>query len=156
MKQVKSFFLELPKPALSEHSTSSPAAAAFHSSSNNVIHHYQASDGTNQMEEGIPEEDEDEDYNDHDGVGDDDDQEPDMVNNNTTFLSRSRFQNPSTIITTPPQTETEHNGLMQIDDMSEDVIILTSLGSPDDGSNNLESDYHRHLLPGSSCEIGNK
>lgn len=137
VQHVKSFFIDdhhghphPPKPALSEHSTSNPDTSSdhprFHSqpilsmcAAANVDPPVNANQG----------DDEDED--------DDDDEEQDQSDSEAeTGRNGSQGagdQIPDAVV--PPVAEPSE--LMQLE-MSEDI----RLGSPDDGSNNLDSDFH--------------
>ncbi|PON63924.1 Basic helix-loop-helix transcription factor [Trema orientale] len=150
IQHVKTFFVDhhhhhhqinnlLPeKPALSEHSTSNPAMSSdnprFHSPPMRAAIYATATDPpvaeeANQDGEG-DEEDEDEDIDDQEEVDSDSEAEAEMDRNNGRPISAD----PNTPATT---VAVEPSELMQLD-MSEDI----RLGSPDDGSNNLDSDFH--------------
>eukprot|EP00257_Ricinus_communis_P017221 XP_015575616.1 basic helix-loop-helix protein A [Ricinus communis] len=115
-----------PKPALSEHSTSNPATSSdhlrFHSPP--IPATYGATNNPptnpNQDEE---EEEEDEDDEEEDGS----DSETETGRNNRTIAGEAQIETAAA----------EPSELMQLE-MSEDI----RLGSPDDGSNNLESEFH--------------
>ncbi|XWS31594.1 hypothetical protein CRYUN_Cryun23aG0089700 [Craigia yunnanensis] len=137
VQHVKTFFNDShnptpppPKPALSEHSTSNPATSSdhtrFHSPSIPPV--YAAADppvNANQ-EDGDHDEEEEED--------DDDDEEEHESDSAET--GRNSRQVP-TQNTQAVAAAAEPSELMQLE-MSEDI----KLGSPDDASNNLESDFH--------------
>ncbi|KAG2693644.1 hypothetical protein I3760_08G105700 [Carya illinoinensis] len=132
IEQVKSFFTghphqpHPPKPALSEHSTSNPETSSdhpsFHSPSVPVM--YPVADvpvNTNNPEEDEEEEEEEE----EDGESD---SEIETGRNNRHITTAT---NPQAAAAAEP------SELMQLE-MSEDI----RLGSPDDGSNNMDSDFH--------------
>ncbi|KAK6937514.1 Transcription factor MYC/MYB N-terminal, partial [Dillenia turbinata] len=136
IQHIKTFFIEThhtrpPKPALSEHSTSNPSSSEqprFHSPSLPVL--YAAADppvNANQEDEEEEEEDEDE--------------ERESDSEAETSTNSRAIQNPALLsqgVAAAAQTAVaEPSELMQLE-MSEDI----RLGSPDDGSNNLDSDFH--------------
>ncbi|KAK6940834.1 Myc-type, basic helix-loop-helix (bHLH) domain [Dillenia turbinata] len=139
IQQIKSFFVEAhharpPKPALSEHSTSNPTSSEqprFHSPSLPAM--YAAADppvNANQEDEEEEEEDEDE----------DEDEEGESDSEAETGRNSRAIQNPARLSQGMAAAQTavaEPSELMQLE-MSEDI----RLGSPDDGSNNLDSDFH--------------
>lgn len=133
IEQVKSFFtghphhhqLHPPKPALSEHSTSNPATSSDHPSFHSppVPAMYQVPDvpvNTNNPEEDEEEEDEDVES----------DSEIVTDRNNSQITPATNTQGIGAAAAEPSE-------LMQLE-MSEDI----RLGSPDDGSNNMDSDLH--------------
>nr|AIU98516.1 bHLH transcription factor [Paeonia suffruticosa] len=133
IQHVKTFFVDHhhhppPKPALSEHSTSNPAATdnpRFHSPSLPPMY-AAANPPVNANQE--DEEDEEEEDEDEDEEGESD--------------SEGETARQVLISNIPPGTAaghmaTEPSELMQLE-MSEDI----RLGSPDDASNNLDSDFH--------------
>ncbi|KAF5462613.1 hypothetical protein F2P56_018603 [Juglans regia] len=133
IEQVKSFFTghphqpHPPKPALSEHSTSNPETSSdhprFHSPPVPVL--YPVADvpvNTNN-----PEEDEEEEEEEEEDVESDSEIETGRNNRHITPAT-----NPQGIAAAAEPSE-----LMQLE-MSEDI----RLGSPDDGSNNMDSDFH--------------
>ncbi|KAF8388051.1 hypothetical protein HHK36_026717 [Tetracentron sinense] len=132
VQRVKSFFINhqhYPKPALSEHSTSSPADLSeqpqFHSPPHSAM------ENTNQADE---EEEDDEDDD------DDEEDEEEAESDSGTEIGRNqlaRLFEPITQGAAAAQAAAEPIELMQLE-MSEDI----RLGSPDDGSNNLESDMN--------------
>ncbi|KAH9785901.1 transcription factor TT8 [Citrus sinensis] len=140
VQHVKSLFIDdhqghlhPPKPALSEHSTSNPDTSSchlrFHSQSMSPMCAAVNDDppvNANQGEEDDEEEDDD-----------DDDEEQDQSDSEAETGRNSRQgaadQIPEAVVPPVP----EPSELMQLD-MSEDI----RLGSPDDGSNNLDSDFH--------------
>ncbi|KAL3531354.1 hypothetical protein ACH5RR_010676 [Cinchona calisaya] len=149
VQNIKSIFgehqqpqLQPPKPALSEHSTSDPATSSslrFQENTNLIEEEEDAHD----------EDDEEEEEEEEDEAEADSDIEADTIrsnNNNNNSPSRSGVvPNPNTTMLQNP--EAEPSELMQLD-LSEDI----RLGSPDDGSNNMESDYH--MLP--TTQMGNQ
>ncbi|GAB4829588.1 Transcription factor bhlh42 [Ancistrocladus abbreviatus] len=147
VNHVKTFFadghqlhrhLPPPKPALSEHSTSNPAPATssvhpacFHSPPEPAI--YTPADPTNNTNQ---EDEEEEDGDDDDDDDDDDEAESDSeaeTGRNGHPMTTQNPQNEALVLA--HTTAAEPIELMQLD-MSEDI----RLGSPDDASNNLESD----------------
>ncbi|KAL2323558.1 hypothetical protein Fmac_027937 [Flemingia macrophylla] len=122
VQHVKSFFVDHnsplpPKPALSGHSTSNPTSSSDHIPS--VM--YTVADppaSNNDMDEDDGEEDEDDDEEDEAESGSDDE-------------TGARVPGP------PDMEAAEPSELMQLE-MPEDIRV----GSPNDGSNNLDSDFH--------------
>ncbi|KAJ7977421.1 Basic helix-loop-helix transcription factor [Quillaja saponaria] len=155
IQRIKSFFNGdnhplPPKPALSEHSTSNPTTISdhmrFHHSSPPILPMYTvreppaatspvANPNINQEENMTEDEDELEEDEDEDEEEAESDSEAETGRNTGPASS----QNPSVAIAVA--TEAEPSELMQLE-MSEDI----RLGSPDDGSNNMDSDFH--LLDG--------
>lgn len=145
VQHIKSIFAEHqqpyqpPKPALSEHSTSNPATASgprFHSSTVPVPANYTTINTSQDNSDQIEEEDEEEDEEDADADAvADSDSDGETVPQSS--APSSGVQNPNSM---PQIQTTEPSGLVQLD-MSEDI----RQGSPEDGSNNWDSDYH--LLP---------
>ncbi|XP_022758201.1 basic helix-loop-helix protein A-like isoform X2 [Durio zibethinus] len=139
VQRVKTFFSDQshnanpppPKPALSEHSTSNPATSSdhtrFHSSSLPPM--YAAGDPPVNDNQEDDDEEEVEEEND-----DDDEEEPESDSAET---GRNSSQVPAQITQAAVAAAGEPSELMQLD-MSEDI----RLGSPDDASNNLDSDFH--------------
>nr|AGO58372.1 basic helix-loop-helix protein [Morella rubra] len=136
VQHVKTFFTEHPhhhqplppKPALSEHSTSNRATSSDHSRFHSppIPAMYAVADppvNANPDDEEEEEEDEDEDG--------ESDSEAETGRNNRAIEAA---QSPQGTAAPPPAEPSE---LMQLE-MSEDI----RLGSPDDGSNNLDSDFH--------------
>lgn len=142
VQHVKTFFNDgqapnppPPKPALSEHSTSNPAASSdytrFHSPSVPLV--YAAADPpvtADQGENNNVDEEEEEEEDDDDEEGD---EEPESYSAET---GRNTQQVPTENTLAVVAAE-EPSELMQLD-MSEDI----KLGSPDDASNNLDSDFN--------------
>ncbi|TYI15875.1 hypothetical protein ES332_A08G217300v1 [Gossypium tomentosum] len=142
VQHVKTFFNDgqapnppPPKPALSEHSTSNPAASLdytrFHSPSVPLV--YAAADPpvtADQGENNNVDEEEEEEEDDDDEEGD---EEPESYSAET---GRNTQQVPTENTLAVVAAE-EPSELMQLD-MSEDI----KLGSPDDASNNLDSDFN--------------
>ncbi|MBA0584480.1 hypothetical protein Gorai_015288 [Gossypium raimondii] len=143
VQHVKTFFNDgkapnppPPKPALSEHSTSNPAASSdytrFHSPSIPLV--YAAADPPVNADQGeynnVDEEEEEEEEDDDDEEGD---EEPESYSAET---GRTTQQVPTENTLAVVAAE-EPSELMQLD-MSEDI----KLGSPDDASNNLDSDFN--------------
>ncbi|KAH1106177.1 hypothetical protein J1N35_009945 [Gossypium stocksii] len=142
VQHVKTFFNDgqapnppPPKPALSEHSTSNPAASSdytrFHSPSVPLV--YAAADppvNADQGEYNNVDEEEEEEEDDEDEEGD---EEPESYSAET---GRNTQQVPTENTLAVVAAE-EPSELMQLD-MSEDI----KLGSPDDASNNLDSDFN--------------
>ncbi|PON55299.1 Basic helix-loop-helix transcription factor [Parasponia andersonii] len=154
IQHVKTFFVDhhqinnlLPqKPALSEHSTSNPGMSSdnprFHSPpmpdaiyATATATEPPVAEEANQDGEG-DEEDEDENIDDQEEV--DSDSEAEMDRNNGRSISADQNTPATTVAVEPSE-------LMQLD-MSEDI----RLGSPDDGSNNLDSDFHLLAVSGQS------
>nr|AEC03343.1 bHLH transcription factor MYC1 [Diospyros kaki] len=152
VQYVKNFFVDHhppqpPKPALSEHSTSNPATSSEHArfhSSPLLPAMYAPVDppaDANQMEQ---EEEEDEEEEEEEDDDDDDDEEEEEQEGgeseseaNTGRNSRlSGGQNPHALSQGVGAAEAEPSELMQLE-MSEDIRF----GSPDDASNNLDSDF---------------
>ncbi|KAJ7006250.1 transcription factor BHLH42-like [Populus alba x Populus x berolinensis] len=139
IQHVKSFFsdhhhLPPPKPALSEHSTSNPATSSDHPRlySPPIPPFYVSADppaNADQMNEDEEEEEEDDDDDDQD---DEEDQESDSEaeTSREALLEPCQAQNPLQVAVVEP------SELMQLE-MSEGI----RLGSPDDGSNNLDLDF---------------
>lgn len=142
IQRVKSFFTDHhhhhhpppppPKPALSEHSTSNPTTSSDHSRfrSPPIPPMYGTTDpptNTNQDDEDEEEEDDDEEEE-EDGS----DSEAETGRNIRSVPS----QVPNIQAVTTTAAVAEPSELMQLE-MSEDI----RLGSPDDGSNNLDSDF---------------
>ncbi|MBA0680654.1 hypothetical protein Goari_012341 [Gossypium aridum] len=142
VQHVKTFFNDgqapnppPPKPALSEHSTSNPAASSdytrFHSPSVPLV--YAAADPPVNADQGeynnVDEEEEDEE--------DDDDEEGDEEPESYSAETGRTTQQVPTESTLAVVAAEEPSELMQLD-MSEDI----KLGSPDDASNNLDSDFN--------------
>ncbi|KAG8663405.1 hypothetical protein MANES_01G208400v8 [Manihot esculenta] len=140
VQRVKGFFTDHhhpplpppPKPALSEHSTSNPTTSSDQPHFQSPIPStYGVTDPTtndkqdDDEEEEEEEEEEDEDEDDEDQEGSDSEAE---TGRNTRSIA-TLVQNAETVTTAEP------SELMQLE-MSEDIRF----GSPDDGSNNLESD----------------
>nr|ALU11265.1 bHLH transcription factor 1 [Nelumbo lutea] len=146
IQQVKIFFVEHnhnPKPALSEHSTSNPANSSersrFNSPSLPVM--YSTVDPPVKMnqdnEEEEEEEEEEEDDEDDDEVGSDSEAQTGPTSHRNAAQEPLRICEPTSQGATTAEAAAEPSELMQLE-MSEDIRI----GSPDDGSNNLESDLH--------------
>lgn len=133
---MKSFFVDHhqplpPKPALSEHSTSNPTSSTDHIPT--VI--YTAADppATDPIDmDEDEEEEEDENENDEAESGSEDE---------------TGGRNLRTTSTAPPAEPSE---VMQIE-MPEDIRV----GSPNDGSNNLDSDFHQLLAVSQQTAPGN-
>ncbi|KAJ4727493.1 Basic helix-loop-helix transcription factor [Melia azedarach] len=134
IQHVKTFFTDHhnannphpPKPALSEHSTSNPAASSeqprFHSPPMPAMYASLDPPVNANPEDEDDEEDDDE-----------EEQESDSEAETGRNSHQDAAQNPQVVV--PPVAEPSE--LMQLE-MSEDI----RLGSPDDGSNNLDSDFH--------------
>lgn len=129
IQQVKSFFVDHsltqpPKPALSEQSTSNPGK-----SSSDIVHFYSPTlivANAEAAEPPIPTNQIDEEEE-----GEEDDEEEDEEENADHSDSEAEAENRGI------GGRAEPIELMQVD-MSEDI----RLGSPDDGSNHLDSDFH--------------
>ncbi|PKI60599.1 transcription factor BHLH42-like [Punica granatum] len=133
---VKSFFIDHqpplpPKPALSEHSTSNPATSSDHPRFNSppvpsIVYAAAAVDPPVAAHQAADDEEEDEE--------EEDEAESDSEAETGQAASRQAVgQNPQAgVVGAAEQSE-----LMQLE-MSEDI----RLGSPDDASNNLDSDFH--------------
>ncbi|KAK4492535.1 hypothetical protein RD792_003347 [Penstemon davidsonii] len=122
---VQSFFTthqdpNPPRPALSEQSTSNPTITTYFEDSSPMLQTCALNNNNIAVEE---EEEEDE---------DEDEDEDDEVESDSDAMTTDRVDSLSRAIGRPSE-------LMQLD-MSEDIRI----GSPEDGSNNLDSDFH-HL-----------
>ncbi|KAJ7972807.1 Basic helix-loop-helix transcription factor [Quillaja saponaria] len=144
IQHIKTFFTDHnvhplhSKPALSEHSTSNPTASSEHSPAIPPVYTMAdrhppaptsiADNPDNQEHDMVEEEEEEEEEEDEEEA--ESDSEDEMDRN----IGPSSAQNPSAIAVTTTAEPTE---LMQLE-MSEDI----RLGSPDDGSNNLDSDFH--------------
>nr|CEL26634.1 bHLH3 [Ribes rubrum] len=149
VQHVKTFFTghhnpATPKPALSEHSTSNPATSSDHHSRFNspaqlppaALYSATAADppvNPNRAigdEEGEEEEDEEED-------DEEEEEEAESDSEAETARNNSRRRANAARTTTAALALVEPSELMQLE-MSEDI----RLGSPDDASNNLDSDFH--------------
>ncbi|XP_044501937.1 transcription factor BHLH42-like [Mangifera indica] len=133
IQHVKTFFTDHrlpnphpPKPALSEHSTSNPATSSdhprFHSTPIPVMYAAVVPPANANLEEGEEEEDDDEEEHESDS-------EAETGRNSR----QAAAQNPQAVA----PAVAEPSELMQLE-MSEDI----RLGSPDDASNNLDSDFN--------------
>ncbi|KAH7577525.1 hypothetical protein JRO89_XS01G0263000 [Xanthoceras sorbifolium] len=141
VQQIKSFFTDQhhpnpqpPKPALSEHSTSNPVTSSdhrrFHSPPIPAM--YAAVDppvNPNQEDE----DDDDEEEEEEDEEDDEEEHESDSEAETGRNSSQAGAQNPPAV----SAAVAEPSELMQLE-MSEDIRV----GSPDDASNNLDSDFH--------------
>nr|BAM36702.1 bHLH transcriptional factor AN1 homolog [Rosa hybrid cultivar] len=138
VQHVKTFFVDHhhlppPKPALSEHSTSNPATSSdhhprFHSPHLTAIRNNAAANNAQPLHAAAQEdeEDEDEEEDDQDEEGESDSE-----------AETGRNGRPLAAAAGPNVPAAEPSELMQLE-MSEDI----RLGSPDDASNNLDSDFH--------------
>lgn len=136
VQHVKTFFVDHhhlppPKPALSEHSTSNPATSSdhhprFHSPHLTAIRNNAAANNPPPLHAAAQEDDEDEDEEEED-EGESDSEAETGRNGNGRPLPPAGTNVPAA----------EPSELMQLE-MSEDI----RLGSPDDASNNLDSDFH--------------
>ncbi|GLT52737.1 hypothetical protein SLA2020_260590 [Shorea laevis] len=136
VQHIKTFFMENhrqnpppPKPALSEHSTSNPATSSdhtrFHSPSVPALY-TAGGPPANANQEDDEDEEEDDD--------DEEEEEPESDSAETGRNSRQvREENTQAVVAAAA----EPSELMQLE-MSEDI----RLGSPDDASNNLDSNFH--------------
>ncbi|GMI85782.1 TRANSPARENT TESTA 8 [Hibiscus trionum] len=143
VQHVKTFFNDgqtttppPPKPALSEHSTSNPAVSSdqtrFHSPSIIPPLCSEADPPVNAAEE---DDDDDEDDDEEEDNDEEEDEEPESYSAET---GRNPFQVPTqNIEAVAAAVADEPSELMQLE-MSEDI----KLGSPDDASDNLDSDFH--------------
>ncbi|KAG4995916.1 hypothetical protein JHK84_026969 [Glycine max] len=128
IQHVETFFIDHlnplpPKPALSEHSTSNPASSSEHIPAvmYTVVDPLAANPNLNDdMDEDIEEEEEEE----------EEDEEPESGSEDKAGYGIAR-QTPT------PAMAAEPSELIQLE-MPEDI----RLGSPNDGSNNLDSDFH--------------
>nr|QFU19160.1 AN [Rosa chinensis]WDE18917.1 bHLH3 [Rosa hybrid cultivar] len=139
VQHVKTFFVDHhhlppPKPALSEHSTSNPATSSdhqprFHSPHLTAIRNNAAANNAPPLHAAAQEdeEDEDEEEDDQDEEGESD-SEAETGRNGRPLAAAAAG---------PNVPAAEPSELMQLE-MSEDI----RLGSPDDASNNLDSDFH--------------
>lgn len=135
--RVKSFFVDHqpphpPKPALSEHSTSNPATSSDYPRFQSppvpaIVYTTAAMDppAAAQQAPGNEEEEEDEEEEEEEDEEEEEEAESDSE-------AETGARNPQGAAAAAEQSE-----LMQLE-MSEDI----RLGSPDDGSNNLDSDFH--------------
>ncbi|KAJ4843250.1 Transcription factor bhlh42 [Turnera subulata] len=141
IQHVKSFFSDHchthplpPKPALSEHSTSNPATSSdhfhFQSASAPAMYGGAAASGT---PINTNQEDEEEDH----GGDEEEEEEEEAESDDSDAETGGRDQNPSQaqISQGAAAAAAEPSELMQVE-MSEDI----RLGSPDDGSNNMDPD----------------
>ncbi|KAM2672379.1 hypothetical protein EV1_008081 [Malus domestica] len=136
VEHVKTFFVDHhhpppPKPALSEHSTSNPAASSDHPHfhSPHLLQAMCTNPPLNAAQEDEEDEEEDDNQEEDDG-GAESDSEAETGRNGGAVVPAAN----------PPQVlaaVAEPSELMQLE-MSEDI----RLGSPDDASNNLDSDFH--------------
>ena len=140
VQHIQSFFTDHhhhnpqpPKPALSEHSTSNPASSSGHTRFHSppVPPVYTSADPPLNAEEEEEEEEEEEDEEEEDEGGESD-SEAETGRNGRRAMA---VQNPHAIVAVA--TTDQPSELMQLE-MSEDI----RLGSPDDASNNLDSDFH--------------
>ena len=142
VQHIQSFFSDHhnhnphpPKPALSEHSTSNPASSSGHTRFHSppVPPVYSSADPPmNAEEEEEEEEEEDEEEEDEGGESD---SEAETGRNGRAMAVQNAH--PHAIVAVPVPTTDQPSELMQLE-MSEDI----RLGSPDDASNNLDSDFH--------------
>ncbi len=141
IQHVKTFFADHPhnhhqqphppKPALSEHSTSNPATSSDHPSrfhSPSVPPMYVVADPP---VNGNPEDEEEEEEEEEEDEDEDGESGSEAETGRDGRPNIAEAQNPQGIAAAEP------SELMQLE-MSEDI----RLGSPDDGSNNLDSDFH--------------
>ena len=142
VQHIQSFFSDHhnhnphpPKPALSEHSTSNPASSSGHTRFHSppVPPVYSSADPPmNAEEEEEEEEEEDEEEEDEGGESD---SEAETGRNGRAMAVQNAHHH--AIVAVPVPTTDQPSELMQLE-MSEDI----RLGSPDDASNNLDSDFH--------------
>lgn len=135
---MKSFFIDHPqqqqlqhhppppKPALSEHSTSNPTSSSDHSR----FHPAPIPPAMYSAVDPPPDTSAPNNHMDEDDDVDDDDEEADSD-------SEAETARNSRPMSAAAATAAEPSELMQLE-MSEDIRV----GSPDDGSNNLDSDFH--------------
>lgn len=146
VQHVKSFFTDsdrhhYPKPAHSEQSTSNPTTiserAHFHSSP--LLAAYSGMHPSRNANQGYEEEeDEYDDENDNEGDGEHESEgEMGQTIHQTSMHDPLHLHGPVTQDISMVHGEAEPSELMLLE-MSEDIRI----GSPDDGSNNLDSDMH--------------
>lgn len=137
MQHVKTFFVDHhhlppPKPALSEHSTSNPATSSdhhphFHSPHlTDIRNNAAAANNAPSLHAAAQEDEEDEDE-------EEDDQDDEAESDSEAETGR----NGRALVAAGPNAPAEPSELMQLE-MSEDI----RLGSPDDASNNLDSDFN--------------
>lgn len=123
IKHVKSFFLDQhslpPKPALSEHSTSNPTSSTDHIPT--IMYTMADPPSTNPNQDDMDEDEEDE-----------EDEEDDEVESESEDETGGRYRRATSMTAIVEPSE-----LMQIE-MPDDIRV----GSPNDGSNNLDSDFH--------------
>ncbi|KAK9281408.1 hypothetical protein L1049_004309 [Liquidambar formosana] len=139
IQHVKTFFTDHhhhhhnppPKPALSEHSTSNPATSLEHPRFTPPLPVYEAADQPADGNQNDDDEEEEEDDEEEEEEEAESDSEAETARNNNRQLAT---QNHPRSVT---QGAAEPSELMQLE-MSEDI----RLGSPDDASNNLDSDFH--------------
>ncbi|XP_027365439.1 basic helix-loop-helix protein A-like isoform X2 [Abrus precatorius] len=122
IQHVKSFFLDHhhplpPKPALSEHSTSNPTSSSDHIPT--VMYTVADPPPTHTINQNDMDEDEEEEEDEAESASEDE--------------TGGHIAGPATT----PDTAAEPSELMQLE-MPEDIRV----GSPNDGSNNLDSDFH--------------
>ncbi|MED6213707.1 hypothetical protein PIB30_095912, partial [Stylosanthes scabra] len=136
IQHVKSFFIEHhgscpppPKPALSEHSTSNPA-----SSSDRLIYTTVADPPPNLTNQDNMEEDEDDEEEDDDDDDEEEEGEPVLDSEYETRRNNTHL----TSTTDASAGIVEPSELMELE-MSEDIRVGSS---PNDGSNNLDSNFH--------------
>nr|APP94123.1 bHLH2 [Litchi chinensis] len=144
VQQIKSFFTnqhhpnpQPPKPALSEHSTSNPATSSDHRRFNSppIPAMYAAVDPPANPNQGEDDEEEDEEEEEEEEEEEDEEEERESDSEAETGRNRRQgaAQNPQAVA----PAVAEPSELMQLE-MSEDIRV----GSPDDASNNLDSDFH--------------
>ncbi|XP_011079838.1 truncated basic helix-loop-helix protein A [Sesamum indicum] len=132
IQRVKSFFTDAqnpnpPRPVLSEHSTSNPPTSSDPPPASTVPPH---DDPT------LDNDHDDDDHDDDDTTDQDSDSDAETGRADTLTLP-AQPQNAAPVITKADLP----SELMELD-MSEDI----RLGSPDDGSNNLDPDFHLHAI----------
>lgn len=135
VEHVKSFFsdhlhqqknVQQPKPALSEHSTSNPPSSDHHHFHSPLVPGiYLSAAQAVQVDDEVDEDDDEEE-------DDEEEEEPESDSADIGHTSRSIGPDKTQSVAAAEQSE-----LMQLD-LSEDI----RLGSPDDASNNLDSDFH--------------
>lgn len=133
VQHVKSFFIDHnsplpPKPALSEHSTSNPTSSSDHIPA--VMYTVADPPAANPTLDDMDEEEEEEDE-------DDEEEEEEEAESGSDEETGRRMAGGTPVPDMEAATAAEPSELMQLE-MPEDIRV----GSPNDGSNNLDSDFH--------------
>ncbi|AES60907.1 bHLH transcription factor [Medicago truncatula] len=137
IKHVKSFFLDghslPPKPALSEHSTSNPTSSTDHIPT--IMYTMADPPSTNPNQDDMDEDEEEE---------EEEDEEDDEVESESEDETGGRIRRATSMTAIVEPSE-----LMQIE-MPDDIRI----GSPNDGSNHLDSDFHLLVVSNQGNPLG--